>query len=243
MAWTYYIYSSLTVERIQELESKYSEAFSNFLEKHPELADTDESTGMVFVGSLVPSVDEVVAANAEFEISIHSTILDRLKDCRSVIEIENPVSPESSRLQVTTLRFLLENSDKAIMDWGDYQLQLSEKALAKIKGLDSFGEMGASSSGSKAPAAPVKEAPGEFRAKHIVHLFHMAEENHELAIDLQKMITRQPEPIQKYLAHLFSHGPMGDAEAAKGLAIPAKTLTSLMPALEKALAAIVDDDE
>ncbi len=242
MAWTYYIYTALTIEQIQQLENRYSEAFSNFLEKHPELADSDESTGMVFVGASVPDVEEVVDSNALFDIKVPQAILDRLGKCRSVIEIENPVSPESSRLQVTTLQFLLEQAKDAVMDWGDYQLQLSEKALAKIKSLESFGEMGGVAAKPETASAPMKEAPGEYRAKHIVHLFHMAEENRDLAIDLQKMIARQPEVIQRYMAHLFGHGPQSDKEAAKGMGIDLKHLSPLLPELERALKSIIEDD-
>lgn len=241
MGWTYYIYTPLTIEEIQKLEAQYSESFSEFLSQHPELAESEESTGMVFVGGAVPSVDEVVTANSEFEMEVAPTILDRLKKCRTVIEIEDPVSPESSRLQVTTLRFLLERAKESVMDWGDYQLQLGEKALAKIKRLESFGIMGEARPKTQAKPEGSKELPGEFRAKRIVHLYQLAEENHELAIDLQKLIQRQAEVIQRYMAHLFANGPVGDAEAAKGMGIDLKMLLLHIDKLEKALQELVED--
>ena len=130
--WTFNIYSPLTLQEARALEDKYSKAFERFLVDHPEILNFNESTGMVFSSANVPKVDAVVEVNKEFEVTIPPGVLERLAACRSVIEIENPERPEKSRLQVSTLAFLLENVGNAVMDWGDFQLQLSETALKTL---------------------------------------------------------------------------------------------------------------
>lgn len=245
MAWTYYIYSPLSIDEAKALEDQYSKDFDHFLQENPEIANSDEGTGMVFVSSDVPTPDAIECVNAEFEITTPPALLKRLATCLSVIEIENPFPPDSSRLQVSTLMYLLEHAGKSVMDWGDYQLQAGEKALSQMEGMDNFGPI------ARKPVSKVidkllgkdlfkKKSDGELRADRIVDLFHMAEESHDLAIDLQRLISRQPELSQKYLAHLFSHGSMGDAEAASALGVELKALAPLLKELEARVDQLVD---
>jgi hypothetical protein len=243
MAWTYYIYTTLSLTQARALEDQYSKDFDRFLDENPEIANSDEGTGMVFVSTNVPSPDAVDSVNKEFGLPTPSSLLERLAECHSVIEIENPFPPDSSRLQVSTLMYLLELTGTCVMDWGDFQLQSGEKALLQMKQMENFGPISRRDDlkvAEEKKTAPKKTAEGEIRATRIVDLFHMAEESHDLAIDLQRLISRQPELSQKYLAHLFSHGPVGDAEAASALGVELKTLAPLLKELESRVDQLVD---
>jgi hypothetical protein len=242
MAWTYYIYSPLSLSQVKSLEDAYSKEFDRFLELNPEIANSDEGTGMVFVSSNVPEPEVICQVNAGFDLPTPATLLKRISNCHSVIEIENPFPPESSRLQVSTLVYLLEAAGEAVMDWGDYQLQSSEKALARLKQMENLGSIATRPAPKERniKKATKKNSDGETRAVRIVELFHMAEQNHDLLIDLQRLISRQPELSQKYLAHLFSHGPVGDAEAASALGVELRSLAPMLKDLETRIDQLVE---
>jgi len=233
MRWTYYIYTPLDFEEVRRLEDQYSQEFERFLSDNPEIGDYNEGTGMVFVSKNVPSLEEVKQTNAEFEIELADSLLGRLRGCRSVIEIENPLPPDASRLQVSTLRFLLEKAGSGIMDWGDHQLQPCEDALAKINQMRSFGVMGE----TKVTLQDAFSLPDAFeaRANRIMHLFQMAEADAELAVDIQKLIARQPTLVQQYMAYLFRNGPVSDKDAAKALGVTRDKLSPLLDSLDERL--------
>jgi hypothetical protein len=232
MAWTYYIYSPLTPQQAREVEDQYAKDFATFLTEHPDIANSDEGTGMVFSGDEVPSPDAVEAVSGEFGLEVSENLAERLSACQSCIEIMNPFPPDASRLQVTTLLYLLEKTGDGIMDWGDYQLQLSDRALKRLGQFESFGPLVAAKKAQSPKTKVKKPEVGEDRATRIVELFHLAEESHDLAIDLKRLISRQPELSQRYMAHLFNHGPLGDVAAAAALGVALETLLPLLKELE-----------
>src|SRR4051812_8747728 len=136
MSWNTTIYSPLSWASARNLINEFDLQLERYLESHPNLLENDEEAGLAqlmipeYYGYseekglfLKPTLSEpearlrdlVIASNKSFGKQVPPNVLDRLSQCRSLIEIEKPEYPES-KFQVAQYVFLLERCGSALFD-------------------------------------------------------------------------------------------------------------------------------
>jgi hypothetical protein len=231
MGETWSIYTQLSLSEARTLEDEYFRAVEAFLEtKKIEPGVYGE---VAAIGS-APSIEEIRRAHKGMEIP--EEIKARIDEAQSTIEIEGAAELAESTVQVSLLRFLLEKAGNAVMDWGDYRLELSEDALESLDDYKSAGEVG-SASAKKGGTKTVhrKERPGELRSVDILAVLERSQHDPDLLFDLRRLVSSLPELAQRYLEHIVDEGAVSDADAAKALGVPTETLDPVVESVHKAI--------
>ncbi|MFU8805567.1 MAG: hypothetical protein ACNA8W_17270 [Bradymonadaceae bacterium] len=210
MSWSWHIYAPRTLSELDEIVDAYEEALATHIED--KVFDEDSELGMVLPGGPVPSPEDVAEARAKFADKVPDEVLERLSMCTGALLIENPGIPEVDPLQASSLRFLLELTSPGIVDWGDFDMELSEDVLARLVELPDAEPLGGESVSAEIPLAP-----GVKGAMDILEDLERIGRVQELRIDFERAVRRLPEMAQHYLALLYTQGVQSDEGAAQKL--------------------------
>lgn len=233
MSATFTILSPLDPKRMIDVENAVEVALEQYLEDHP---DCDDDWGQMGPGGLLPSLDEVRAAYARYGLTLEQDVLARFQRCRSAFTIDRPGDIEvAGGLQVSLLRFLLEEIGESLVLLNDYPFETSEALLTRLKKRRSAPGFGKSSAPKRRPVARRDEKPGELRAIGILRLLERAMSDVRVAIDVKAALAKVSASAQRYAVFLLEEGAESDAKAAKALGMTKAELLEVAEELETAL--------
>jgi hypothetical protein len=251
LAFSWIVYTTLAPRDALVVEEKLREGIDALLKARPGLARKGGEWGDVTVEEAVPSADDVAELADAYDREVSEEVLDRLDVCKSAFSVERAGVRDIDPLQVSILRFLLDQCGPCLVDWGDMQIVLSEDVEAELSSYASAGDLRHPPAPEAAPAAkpeaaaPASEA-GLERSTATENAMEAIASDPFLDKRFKRALAAFPDFVRAYVDRVGSKGALGDAAAAKELGV---TLEKLEPQLKKlhetatGLAAEAEDDE
>ena len=231
MSWSWYLYTTHPPPDVVAVDASYQAALEEYLEEH----GGDDIAEAAAGGVAPPTVAEVVASDTRFRRQTARNVLDRLAACRATVTFEYVRDePESSPMQVSSLRFWLERLGPCIMDWGDWSLELGEHVLVRLKKMRSCGALGGAPPVKRPTVRRRAEKPGEVRAVRILECFDRARTDPGSAIDLKRTLGSLSEHAQQYVELLVREGARPDKAAATALGLSVDAFRDVVEEVERA---------
>jgi hypothetical protein len=236
------IYSGLSSQEAAAIEERYAAALEAYLDEHPD-AEGGSRLAEVLASGLVPATEEILSALDLAPQDLAPAVRERLENCRSVLILDRPGNLELDRLQVSALRYLLEQAAPCLLGGGEDRLELGEKVISGLRRYRSSGPL----EGKPEPPAPPRpvrrraERPGEVRALRMLATLRALEDDPLLAEQARGRIRAVPELGRRYLRHLMEDGPANDTEVAKALGVPRPELELAADELDRLLIDLAGD--
>jgi hypothetical protein len=233
MSASYLLLSPLSPKEMLELEQRVQRALEEYLEEHPECED---ERGEMSAGGQIPRPEEVVEAYRRYRLELHPGVLERLSRCRSAFSIDRPGDIETAGgLQVSILRFLLEQAGEGMVLLNDYPFESCEHLLARLRKKPGARGFGGRAEAKKRKIAQREAKPGEVRALGILRTLERAMSDVRVGIDVKSTLHSVSEGARRYGALLLEEGAVTDAKAAKILGLPRGAVAALADELARAL--------
>lgn len=234
MSATYTLLSPLSPKEMLDLADHCRRTVEEYLAEHP---DCDDEWGDMVPGGSIPREPDVRAAYQRFRIPLPDDVLVRLRRCRSVLSIDRPGDIDTTGgLQVSVLRFLLEQCGEGMLLLNDYPFESSEHLLGRLsrkRGAPGFGPR----QEPKRRRLERREAkPGEVRALRVLGTLQRAMSDVRVAIDVKATLHSVSEAARSYGALLLEEGALTDAKAAKALGLTRAEVAAAADELDVALA-------
>lgn len=239
------LFSPLSPDELEDVVVSCTAEIEAYRARHPTIAD---KTGELVMGGTVPTIEEARAAHEEYEEPFPDSLAKKLAKIRSACTIRDPGDLESSPLQVSAVRYLVDRIDDGLALLIDYPL-LTIKAcveeLGGYKARDDFepleeddgpDPLAALFGGGKAKKAAAKKT----RSERILDMLEKARSDSELALDAQKVLRRVSETARAYGAALFEFGPIDEAKAASKLGVSEDAIIVAADELADALALLFE---
>jgi hypothetical protein len=238
-------FSPLTPDELEDVVVSCTAEVEAYRARHPTVTDR---TGELVMGGTVPSIDDARAAHEEYEEPFPKSLASKLAKTKSVCTIRDPGDLESSPLQVSAVRYLVDRIDDGLALLIDYPLLTISaciEELASYKARDDFepldedegaDPLAALFGGSRAK----KAAPKKSRSERILDMLEKARSDSELALDAQNVLRRVSETARAYGAALFEFGPIDEAKAAEKLGLSEVAVIAAADELADALALIFE---
>jgi hypothetical protein len=238
-------FSLLTPAELEDVVVSCTAALETYRAQHPNVTDR---TGELVMGGTVPSVDEARAAHESYEEPFPDSLAAKLLKTQSVCTIREPGDLESSPLQVSVVRYLVDRIDDGLVLLIDYPLLTISaciEELATYRARDDFqpldedegpDPLAALFGGGRATKAKAKKT----RAERILDMLEKARSDPELALDAQNVLRRVSETARLYGAALFEFGPIDEGKAADKLGVSKDAVIVAADELADALALIFE---
>ncbi len=213
--------------------------------QRPTVAD---KTGELVMGGTAPTVDEARAAHEEYEEPFPDALAAKLGKVRSVCTIREPGDLESSPLQVSMVRYLVDRIDDGLVLLIDYPLLTIAGAIEELAGYKARADfeppeddegpdpLAALFGGGRAKKANAKKT----RAERILDMLEKARMDSEVALDAQNVLRRVSETARAYGAALFEFGPIDEAKAAAKLGVSEDAVIAAADELADALSQLFE---
>lgn len=237
MSWTWFVYTQLPAKGLLEIEEELERALTEWVEERGDEASEEllETCGQVGPGGPVPPVDDVVATNARFGRRVDPEVLERLATCRSSLAIDRiRGSGLEHPLQVSVLKFILDRTGDSLVDWGDHQIALAERALEDL-GKYRARRFGETPTALRKATRTRKERPGELRSVRIWNAIQHCADDPDSSIDLSRARSAMTKIQSAYLELLAANGAMDDRQAASALGVSPSELDGELDALERVI--------
>jgi hypothetical protein len=232
MSWDLHLYTTRTPSEVIEVHAQLDDALVSLTE------DGDIDDEVVLEpgpgGGPLPTPDDITAEYAGYGQSVSAEVLERLGQCRSTYQLRKPPAPDQSPLQVSVIRFLLENLAPCVLRW-DAGLELGESALGRLGSGRSRGRLKPVVIAKKRVVKPRREKPGEGRAARLVQKLDLAYSDPDVAMDLRAAFTRLSADARRYVELLSEDGVVTDAAAKRRLNLNAEALARVIEEVENAL--------
>jgi hypothetical protein len=243
LAFSWFVYTTLSTRDAQTLEEGMREALDQLLRERPGLIRGAE-WGDVNVEADLPAVDDVVELSEAYDRPVSDEVLDRLESCRSAISVERAQVSDLDPLQVSILQYLVERAGPCLVDWGDMQIVLSEDVLTEIAEYPSAGRLGEPYAGTPAGAEraqrPLGPVAGLDRAAQTERAIELVSEKPFKQRRYLRMLEKLPEFAQNYVRMLSESGAVGDVEAAAKLGVTREELEPALAKLHKVTTGLAD---
>ena len=236
--------SPLSPEELEDVVVSCTAEVEAYRARHPTVAD---KTGELVLGGSVPSVDEARAAHESYEEPFPDALAVKLGKIRSVCTIREPGDLESSPLQVSVVRYLVDRIDDGLVLLIDYPLLTIAGCIEELGGYKARADFEPAEDEGPDPLAALfgggrakKAAPKKTRAEKILDMLERARADSELALDAQKVLRRVSETARAYGAALFEFGPIDEARAAAQLGVSEDAVIVAADELADALALLFE---
>lgn len=238
MAFSWYVYTPLEPKEALALEDRLRERLDALFRARPTLVPKGPAWGDVTVEEAVPSADDVAELSEAYGREVSDEVLDRLDGCRSALSVERNGVRELDPLQVSILRYLLEQVPNCLVDWGDMQIVLAEDILVDVDEYASAGNLNNLSGvydpapTESAPEAAPVETEGLVRATETETALETITADPFLRRRFERRLEDDyPEFVEKYVASLEARGPVGDEAAATELGVGREALDPMLAKL------------
>ncbi len=254
VSFSWYLYSNLSKKQASALEERARDAIDRVLEARPDLLGRKKgSWGDITVEEAVPSADDAAELGEAYGRVVSDEVLDRLDDCRTSISVERDGVNELDPLQVSLLRFLLDSTGPALVDWGDLQIVRSEDVLDE---LDDFDDAGDLATGLPRPARPraasasvgaeptsAADSSGVDRAREVITALETIATDPFVAKRLARGWPSYPEFVRRWVTALQQRGPVADAAAVRELGVDADEFESAAHRFSRFVLELADEIE
>jgi hypothetical protein len=237
VAFSWFVYTPLSAKEALAVEDRLRAVVGALIASRPALAKVGQEWGDVTVEEALPSADDVAELSDAFGRPVSDDVLDRLDTCRSSLCVERNGVHDLDPLQVSLLRWLIDNLGPCLVDWGDMNIVLSEDVLTDIDEYPSAGNLdGTGPIPADPAAAPAADAPvgdvsvGVERATETGQAIEAVSEDPFLRRRFMRLVESYPQWVKTYVKILEERGPVGDAVVSKELGV---AVDKLDPHLQK----------
>jgi hypothetical protein len=232
MSWDLHLYTTRTPSEVIAVHAQLDDVLASFTE------DGDIDDEVVLEpgpgGGPPPTPDEATAECTSCGESVVVDVLQRLGQCRSTYQLRKPPSPDESPLQVSVVRFLLEQLAPCILRW-DAGFELGESALKRLAVVHSRGRFRPATPPKTRTVKPRREKPGEGRAARLVQKLDVAATDPDTALDLRACLATLSADARRYVELLSEDGAMADAAAKRRLNLNREALARAIEEVESTL--------
>lgn len=242
MGKEWHIYSELSPQDASTLEERYVAVLEAHFDERPE-AQAVERVGAVTASALVPSLAEILGPLGLEKRGQPPPVLERLERCRSMLTVDRPGQLDLDRLQVSALRFLLEQAAPCVVGGLEDRLELGEKALSSLRRYRSAGPLEGKPEPPVTPR-PVRrraERPGEVRAMRLLAALRALEDDPLLEEQARARVRAVPELGRRYLRYLLEEGTGNDTDVARALGVPRPELELAADELDRIFIDLAED--